>query len=202
MQRRLFQEVLNSSSNWKAIYEQPCTSSPLFRNDVSLSHTCQGRVQHSRIRYVQIIIHPTEYPTASALCKQMISLGQTGVRSGFEALMNRKILKPALKGKNLKLQHCGNIPLFNPFHAHTKLSFTQAPLKHSAIPWGAALPRALRMPRLHLMQDHCQMPLIDRGGVNSHCPCFAHQFFYLTNCTTPPQSCYWGQGTMFIINKL
>lgn len=117
MQRRLFQEALSSSSNWKAIYEQPCTGAPLFRNDVSLSHTCQGRVQHSRIRYVQIIIHPAEYPTASALCKQMISLGQTGVRGEFEAFMNRNILKAALKDKDLKLQHGGKVPLTNPFHA-------------------------------------------------------------------------------------
>lgn len=53
---------------------------------------------------MQIIIYPAEYPTASALCKQMISLGQTGVRREFEALMHRNIPKTALKGKDLKSQ--------------------------------------------------------------------------------------------------
>lgn len=138
MQRRLFQEVLNSSSNWKAIYEQPCTGTPLFRNDVSLSHTCQGRVQHSRIRYVQIIIHPAEYPTASALCKQMISLGQTGIRRS-RLLWIGTFLKPRWRVKisSYNIEVTFHFLILFTLVTVIKLSFNQAPIETQYNPMGS-----------------------------------------------------------------
>lgn len=128
--------------DWQAICVQPCADAPLFRNVFSLTHTCQGRVQYSRIR-------SADNNTSDGIAEVcLLKTESHWVRRQSRSKTRRvRILSNTARLRRFLI-------LFTAASVSVK-RLNQAPIETRSIP--LSLPRARAAPG-----DHCQMP-IDRA---------------------------------------